>query len=454
MKKIFAVLICIVMICAAAVPVFAGKDDDVVKSIQLDLCLEIEQADVLGFQMRGFTVSPDGKYLYCGFLQNYRTVVKYDAETLEYIDEYVPEVENDEVTADQNYPKGLAVDCRGYLFVGITHDVPATPYISLACVDGNMQEVSVLTEKLDGCDKTGINGVASQKIGDKILVYLVTCYEKDTIRCYDVTDVHNIKPYDKFGVEGVIDYNELTGSQADPGYLTVDTDGYIYLCYLKDNSPNTKGSNVIKIQPDGKAIVSEIDVREAYGICTAGDYLFVATHDDFDSCVHVIDKNTMEEVTVIDGNDPDSAFSGIGFANGYLWVGMHGNNPIAGAVLRSVEQVNLTRDSKETEMVETEALTARPEETTEPATEPETTEAPATTEAGEEKTEPVTTTAADPSAEETTKAPETTKPSGGSEKKDSNLVKTLALAIGIPVAVIALIVIIVVIIISAKKKKK
>ena len=375
-KKIFAIVLCTMFALCAAVPAFAGQDDAAFQNVTVDLFMQLDAVDEgSAFQMRGFTVSPDGKYAYGGFLQGYRHVTKFDTTSGERIAEYVPEVENEEydgVIADNNYPKGLAVDCRGYLFVGITHDQPNTSYISLACVnttpdeDGYMQEVSVITENLN-TTRVGINGVASQKIGDKILVYVATCYNKDTLRCYDVTDVNNIHLYTDFGVDGVVDYNELTGSQKDPGYITVDIDGYLYLCYLDANSSYSKGSRVIKIEKDGKSIIGEAEIAQAYGICNAGDYVFVSTHDGANSKIYVLNKSDLSTVTSFGIEDLPYDLSGCYFANNYLWIGAHGEAGVPGEIYRT-SALNITRDPKETETVETTPVD-KPESTEAPATE-------------------------------------------------------------------------------------
>ena len=373
-KKVFAVIICAMFMLSAAVPAFAGSDDSVFSGITTELFYAFDgMEENSGFQMRGFTASPDGKYVYGGFLQQYRHVTKIDAATGERIGEYLPEIENDDgVTANSNYPKGIAVDCRGYLFVGITHDVPASPYISLACVnptpdaEGYLQEVSVITENL-GADHTGINGVATQKIGDKILVYVATCYDKDTLRCYDVTDVNNMHLYSEFGVDGVVDYNELTGSQKDPGYLTVDVDGYIYLCYLAAGASGSKGSHVMKISADGKNVLEQAEVAEAYGICNAGDYVFVSAYG---SKITVLNKSDLSKVGEIELEGGIGAISGCYYAGDCLWIGTHGDGTTAlpGEIHRT-NAFQLTRDPKETETLPTELITA-PVETDAPETQP------------------------------------------------------------------------------------
>ena len=373
MKKIIAVAICALMMLTAAVPVFAGQNDDVFNGAALDILVDLDSFDEQnGFQMRGFAVSPDGKYVYGGFLQNYRHVSKIDTATGEHVGEYAPEIEIDEydgVVANNNYPKGLAVDCRGYLFVGITHDVPNTSYISIACVDptvdedGYMKELATITEDMD-TTRVGINGIASQKIGDKILLYVVTCYNKDTIRCYDVTDVTDIKLYNGFGNGGVVDYNELTGSQSDPGYIAVDVDGYIYMCYKQDNSAHSKGSHVMKIDKDGKSMIDQVEVREAYGICTAGDYLFVSTYDGPKSKIVVLNKADLSSVAEMAYADQFSDLSGCGYGGDCLYVGDHGDGTagLPGTILKSTP-LNLTRDPRETEKVAQQEIVTKDTET-------------------------------------------------------------------------------------------
>ena len=360
MKKIIAAAICALMLLTA-VPVFAGQDDNVFDNAALELLVDLDRFEEnSAFQMRGFAVSPDGKYAYCGFLQGYRHVSKIDTATGEHLGEYEPAIENEDydgVYAANNYPKGLAVDCRGFLFVGITHDVPNTSYISIACVDpdeidkdGYMREVATITEDMN-TDRVGINGIAAQKIGDKILLYVVTCYNKDTIRCYDVTDVTDIKLYKDFGVNGVVDYNELTGSQSDPNYIAVDVDGYIYMCYKQDGSAYSKGSHVMKIDTDGKSMIDQVEAREAFGICTAGDYLFVSTYDGPQSKIVVLNKSDLSAVGELKYEDQFCHLSGCGYGGDYLYVGDHGDSAIPGTILKSTK-LKITRNPRETETVD------------------------------------------------------------------------------------------------------
>lgn len=351
MKKFYRALTVLLTIALSlSLLCFAGSDDNAIKQAKLQYTNQLELLyEVNAHEMRGFAVSKDGQFYYCGFLQQDRHVSKYNASTGEKLEEYICVIDDERIPdAYESYPKGLAADNRGFLFVGLTH--PNTGYISIVCLNDKMQPVMEYTEDISGASgNTGINGIATQKIGDKILLYVLTCYNTDTIRCYDVTDVKDIKLYSEFGANGVIDYNDLTGSNADPGYIAVDTDGNIYITYLKDGAGYKKGSHVAKLSPDGKTLVMEAEVVEAYGICTAGDYLFVATSNDANSQVHVLNKEDLSEVCVLKNEAQKYKLSGIGYGNDTLYVGDHGAaaDGLAGLVLKA--EFKLTRDAAETE---------------------------------------------------------------------------------------------------------
>ena len=138
MKKFLAVLVCAVFVLIAAVSVFAGADDETVAAATLEPLGEVYAADVNGaIEMRGFTASVDGKYVYGGFLQGGRYTVRFDVENdLEQAGSYKPAHNVPGDSADNEYCKGLACDDRGYLYVGITHANKG--FITVAVVDENM----------------------------------------------------------------------------------------------------------------------------------------------------------------------------------------------------------------------------------------------------------------------------------------------------------------------------
>lgn len=374
---------------AGSLPCFAGQDDSEVKKAALELLLEPDVGDEQAYGLRGFTVSPDGKRLFLGYLHgpagDAAHVSVYDAETKQKIGEYAPKVdENIPVDPHNYYTKGLAVDNRGFLFVGVTH--AETPYCSIYCVDNYYREISHIVEDLGAV--TGINGITTQKFGDRILLYVITCYDKDTIRCYDVTDPTDIRPNAEFGEGGVADYYGLTKSNRDAGYIAVDKDGYVYITCLKSSDTDLrKGSHVLKLSPDGKKIVARTEIDEAYGISTAGDYLFVSTYADENSKVYVLNRSDLSTVTSMACGGQEYPLTGTAYGGNYLYVSDQGSEMSydAGSVKRTKAELTITRDPGETEKVDPGKYQGPP------PTEPPATDAPATelTASGEPATGPV-----------------------------------------------------------------
>lgn len=371
MKKFLAVLVCAVFVLIAAVSVFAGVDDDAVAAATLEPLGEVYAADVNNaIEMRGFTASVDGKYVYGGFLQGGRYTVRFDVENgLEQAGSYKPAHNVSGDSADNEYCKGLACDDRGYLYVGITHANKG--FITVAVVNEDMEEIGHLTENLN-LSATGINGVAVQKLDDKYLLYAVACYDADGIRCYDVTDPENITLYTEFGNNGVMDYSILNADK-DMSYIAVDAEGYVYVSFRRSSSGFSKGSHVAKISPNGKTVVAEAAVREAYGVCEAGDYVFVATFDGARSTVHALNKADLTEVAEIkaEGREDMSSFSDIAFGGGTLFVGDHGDNTqgFAGKFLKADLALTLPEESSEEESSEEESSEESSEEPVEESSE-------------------------------------------------------------------------------------
>lgn len=342
MKKIIALVLCALLFCMGVIPAVAGGADEEVKAASMELLISPKDGLNGAFQMRGFTASPDGKYVYGGFLQGGRLVGRYDVATKELKGTYKPASSDNEL-----YCKGLAVDDRGYLYVGITHN--QYDDVSVAVVNENLEQIGYFSENL-GNGSTGINGVAVQKLDGKYYLYAVTAYNTDTVRCYDVTDPANISLNTSFGTNGVIDYAALTGGDKDPSYIAVDEEGFVYLTYLKSASGFSKGSHVAKIAKDGKSIVKEAEVKQAYGICEAGDYLFVATNDKANSNIHVLNKSDLSEVaTIAVPGQSGNSLSDIAFGGGYLFVGDHGTNTadMPGLIFRSTAAIKVEADAQQ-----------------------------------------------------------------------------------------------------------
>ena len=349
-----AALIALTALCGM-VTGFAGRDDDAIASAELKSLILPDPYIEDAYGLRGFTVSPDGKNMYLGYLHELGPgpghISRYDTATLEKTGDFVPFADPDIPISSSNcFPKGLAVDNRGFMFVGVTH--ADTEYCSIYCVGNNFVEISHIVEALG--DVTGINGITTQKLSDRILLYVLTCYNKDTIRCYDVTDPRDMKLYDGFGDGGVVDYNKLTGSERDAGYIAVDLDGNVYITCLTDDSGPRKGSDVLKLSPDGKSIMKRAKIKEAYGISFAGDYLFVSTYDDDQSEVHVLDREDLSVVKTLKLTGNDYPLTGTGFGGNHIYVASQGSESPddSGEIFRTAAELPITRDPRETEKMD------------------------------------------------------------------------------------------------------
>ena len=96
----------------------------------------------------------------------------------------------------------------------------------------------------------------------------------------------------------------------------------------------SKGSHVAKISADGKTLVKEVFVKEAYGICEAGDYVFVATFNGKKSSVYALDKSDLSTVGELKYAEQFCDLSDVAYGGGVLYVGDHGDNgAVAGRVL-------------------------------------------------------------------------------------------------------------------------
>ena len=121
----------------------------------------------LGYELRGLAASQDGEYLYAGFLQNTRNVLKIDAADGSIVDAYTPAIPEISLDIDR-YPKGLATDDRGNLFVGITHAENGNNHmLTLAAVrQSDMTEISHITDTVaEAGTAIGVNGITVVKQG-------------------------------------------------------------------------------------------------------------------------------------------------------------------------------------------------------------------------------------------------------------------------------------------------
>lgn len=263
--------------------------------------------------LRGFTASADGNYLYGGFIKGApRGVYKIDAQTGEDIWYY-----QDQGYSQPGFCKGVAVDDRGYVYVGVT-TWEQEGEVQLAVLEDETGEELSLTP-ISAIGKVGTNGVAVRKDGDKYLLYLITNYNVNTVRCYDVTDVSTPVLYQGFGMDGVMDIPALTKSDMAEGTaLAFAGDGSFYMTANLGNG--SKGDSVLHISGDGKKILQQTALNEAYGLDLYGSYLFVSTYLEGTSSVHVLSAADLKEKADV-GNLPDcTQYTGVVFRNGRLYI--------------------------------------------------------------------------------------------------------------------------------------
>jgi len=316
LRKISAAIVfTMFFIIAATTAVYAGPYDSVFSGATFSDFIEYDKSDVLAYQMRGFCASSDGKYLFGGLLQSERRVLKIDAANGEILGEYAD--------AEPGYPKGLATDDRGYLYVGIAN-APNDGAIGFSIVEiSTMNEVKFVSTEIAG--KVGVNGVAVAKLGDKYYLYVIANYDTDRLYRWDVTNPSNPVLDSGFGKSsGYTDLQELTGSpDCDANYLAVGSDGIIYM--TAKVAGGSKGDTILKISADGKSIASKASLVEPYGIYLHDDtYVLVSTYNSFDSMVYVLNASDLSTVAEIAKVGDASAFSGVAIAGNKIYVADQG----------------------------------------------------------------------------------------------------------------------------------
>ncbi len=290
--------------------------------------------------MRGFSMSADGRYAYMGTLNGgtgMRGVVVLDTQVGKVTDMYYSYNEENALPGSPfSYAKGIAADDRGIVYAGFAYSVNYN-YVSLGIAQQQdngklieLCEIPVYQNELEPGDesgtKIGVNGVEVAKIGDKYYCFVMTNYNHDSLYCFDVTDPENPVLNQKFGIEGSIDFADadctidLGGKHLDEGqYMAVDTNGTLWLCAsLKEG-----GTGIIKIDASGINCLGYTEFSGAYSIAHVGKFLLVGLKDG--SAVEVLDDSTMEKVASIEVPDADR-ITRIQVINDMLYVCGAGND--------------------------------------------------------------------------------------------------------------------------------
>lgn len=264
--------------------------------------------------MRGFAMSPDGRYMYMGTLNGgtgIRGAVVYDTQKAIVTDLYYHY--DGEVGLDGSpfsYAKGIAADDRGYVYVGFAFSRNYN-IVNLGIAqqkdDGTLEEVAfeATFEFGDAGDEggihVGVNGVDVAKVGDKYYCYMMINYDYDALYCFDVTDPANPKLNKDFGTNGVIEFSAPSNTVAGAGftlkegqYMDVDDDGTIWL--VANGNEGTDG--IMKLAPDGSACAEVIELKGIYSVEHEGGFLLCGMKDG--SSVVVIDDASYETIATIE----------------------------------------------------------------------------------------------------------------------------------------------------------
>lgn len=285
MKKIVSLIIVSVMLVSALTVAASAVTADEWNATKVTQVLQFgskvnyatdEDLEYGEYCMRGFAVSPDGKYIFAGLLnpKNCSALVMFDTHTASAAGYYVYYQPEDQQTS---YPKGLDCDDRGYVYVGLAY-LPNNGVARMAVLKydekdaqtGFLKQVSV-TEVVHEDEpgkgaKVGVNGLKVKAVGSGYYAYVVINYEVDYLYRFDVTNPEAPVLDKSFGKEGRIvlgdDAFKINGEAITEGnYLDVDDDGTVYLAVTTSSK-----QYLAKISADGSSILQTVEQRKAYAV--------------------------------------------------------------------------------------------------------------------------------------------------------------------------------------------
>ncbi len=265
--------------------------------------------------MRGFALSPDGRYAYMSVLHGGGDIVRgmFVMETMTgkitaYDTRYDGNV-CDAALPHFSYPKGLAADTRGYVYLGYTlSESYNEAYLRIARQedDGTLTHISEIPVcslgtpgDADGT-KVGINGVAVAEVNGRMLCYVVTNYDHDALYCFDVTNPQAPLPNADFGTDGCISLAtfDLKGYALDEAlYLDVDTDGTVYLAI---SATDGRGGVAI-VSPDGTSTRRVMASDHVYSVELVGNFLLCGSRTG--GTITVLNRQTGRQITTLSVND-------------------------------------------------------------------------------------------------------------------------------------------------------
>ncbi len=277
-------------------PLYIQRDYTLYSGINKDFSVEwpkfpipeIGGEDISTVNMRGFALSPDGRYCYMGTQHGGQNRVRgvtvlrtMTGEITDFYYHYDGPSGNRDVPF--SYPKSIAADTRGYVYIGMTYSESYNVAHLAICrqeADGTLAEVAYVPicdfgpAGDTGGKKVGVYGVDVVELGGRTYCYAMTNYDCDALLRYDVTDPENPVLSTDFGSGGRLDFagdilNPHGLTLTEGLYMDVDSDGTVYL------AANAQGGRdvILVLQPDGKACRRVIDLDDVYCVEILGDLL-------------------------------------------------------------------------------------------------------------------------------------------------------------------------------------
>lgn len=305
MKKLLTLALATLMIVACALTASAGWCDEAFADAEFEV-LATYGSEVLGtYQMRGFAVDPNGKYLFGGNLQGGPTMYKFNTKG-EMLDSY-------QFTTDPgSYVKAIACDERGYVYNGIANAANNGAFFFSICDMETLTEQSYYEVKIDG--KIGVNGVGVSEVDGKYILALACNYDTNRMYFFDVTDVKNPTEISYFDLPTACGVTEA-------GNCTIDSEGNVYFAALKYDG--SKGDTLVKTDMKGN-IIDELRLPEPWGVSIYQDeYIVVSCRNNGESMVYVVDAETMTIVGEYCPSENVTGFSGAGIMNNRIYACDH-----------------------------------------------------------------------------------------------------------------------------------
>ncbi len=263
--------------------------------------------------MRGFALSPDGRFAYMSVLHGGGDKVRgmFVMETMTgKILAYDTRCDGDVCNGALphfSYPKGVDADTRGYVYMGYTLSASFNEaYLRVARQneDGTLtriSEIPVCSLGKPGDEngtKVGINGVSISERDGRVFCYVVTNYEHDRLYCFDMTDPEAPLLCKDFGKNGSMVLTTLGSYTVDEAlYLDVDTDGTVYLAVTATDGRG----GVAVIAPDGRSCRKVMASDGVYSVELVGNFLLCGSRTG--GTITVLNRQTGRQVTTLSVDD-------------------------------------------------------------------------------------------------------------------------------------------------------